>query len=235
MEVLTEPPSATPLVLAVKYKRKELPVLSNSEIQIASEPNRPCRAEVTATYKRKNNLPGLRLELERSGGKGVVLSTGKLTTEKLPGTESVVDSLPIFLAVSGVSGYGESLARVKLVFMEGTEHALSVAVRAAHPFSPRVKSVFCGRLAPSHEWSLSIPFDRHSAIAPTVGNIRVSDPVATATLESNDTLLIAGRAPVTVGRFTSSVRISFVDSAIPTIDIPVWGIVESKRAATAAQ
>lgn len=230
-QVVTDPPSPAPLLVAVSYRRSGAPVISHPEQVVRCQPGKRAKAQFRVTYHRAPDDPQVLLVPSQCTLDGFEFENCQTTTEiydsQIPGhlEQVAIDTTTVHLrSKEKVLQYGTSRTRHALRFSDGETRSLLIDVVVRHPFAPALNRVYAGRLSPSQQWSLFVPV-RYSG-SPEA--IRVSHSVRVDDVRFADQqLVIKGRAPNHAGRFSGEVKVSFEDG-VPPVHIPVTGIVISE-------
>ncbi len=228
LTLLTDPPSPTPIVLAVTYRPRGAPRLSVSELVVEATPGNTVTTQFEITHHRAPSDLRSNLKLaschwgdfhvEGNDSRTEDFDVRGDATQKL-----LIDTTTIRLRSTKAFDYGVHRSVLTLAFEHGSPTTLPVIVRVTHPFHPVMQRVFCGRLRSAAPWSVAIPYRRGS---PAFAISKVECDPATISAELTDkTLTVAGRAPAEPGRFEGRVTVTFEHDSLPPVVIPFSGIV----------
>ncbi len=229
LNVKTSPPSAAPLVLALRYRVRTPPVVSSRLLRVDAQPGERPGANFRVTFHRAPDDPQVLLSRSASNWGSFRVDAIDTTTEversTLPGDRSrlAIDTTSVQLLMPAPLEIGEHRNRLTLAFSDGSQQPLAVVVSVRHPYRVVIRQPFVGSLGPGENWSMAIP------VRVSNNNIRVSsvrcDMAGVHADAGEEKLTISGTAPATKGRFTGKLVLEFSLQEIPALEVPFSGIV----------
>lgn len=231
VELLTDPKSPTPVLMAVRFRRRDPPRVSANEILLEGTPQQAARGVFQITHRRgeeepqtllvENKCLSQELVIERVTTRTEVVDRGAST---VPG-KLAIDRTEVTVAAKALHSYGEPKGMLKLVFADNSEQMVPVRIHIPHPFVPQVTTVYAGRVRAGESWTKEIPVRRSLPEKCTVREVTSSVEQVTATMTDDGKIRLTGIGPTTAGRFAGEIIIAFAGDAAPPVKLPFFGIV----------
>ncbi len=227
----TDPPSPLPIILAVQYQRMQPPRVSHEQIEIVCDSTEVPSSELTVVHRRLPSDPVQSLDLPKCVGTDLTIHSKESRTERITldrNRDDVleVDTIVLRLQAKRPMPFGRHIGSFSLVWHDGRKQILRTEIEVSHPFAPEIRRLFVGVKPPGASWTDSVRLrKRKGSEGVSVAHVQTTVPGATVTMEDDARLAIRGRAPVDPGRFEGEVVIEYHPSSIPSLRIPVSGIV----------
>lgn len=228
IQVVTDPPANPPIHIAIIYRLLGQPVISVEELTANGDIGQVIEADFEITYHRaKSDRPITLLNSKCDWGDFTPVDIKHVTEEFELQSDAlgkiVTDRTKIHLRHNPSPVCGDFRSLLTLRFDDQSSKDLAAVVRIEHPFRLLVKRGYCGRCAAGERWAISIPY-RWDRKGGTVDRIECSVPDSSAELTPT-AILMTGMAPKTAGRFEGDLKISFRETALPPLTVPMSGLV----------
>ena len=232
IRISTEPASAEPLTVAVRYEFVPGPQPTIAELRLETAPKQLPVGEVVVIHRRA--VMDAPVMLDRAASRSAefeigeaVRSTEVVTTNVHNHDELAVDTNRIALRGRLPAGDAPRRSMVQLVWSDGTTNELPILVRQRLPLTPQLSHVYAGVLKPGMPWRQVVPCRSASDAAVPVRSVQSSDERVVARMDDKGNIEITGTAPATPGRFRAEITIHFSSDAMPALRLPVSGIVRT--------
>gem|GEM_PF-3891301 len=228
ISLVTKPASATPITLAVRYRRLDPPKVSIDQLLVEAPKGVRPEGEFQITRYRRESDKAILLDRNRSESGPFTLTAVETKTERVPtGDEPdelvVIDRTTVQLRATELSDYGDHTSQMKLVFTDGTHKRILTRIRIQHPFSPVLKQISCGQCQSGESWKARVLVKIKPALE--IDSMILQSLSGSVTIEKERWLNIEGIAPIAKGPFQGKVLVSFQDKTLPPVELNLHGNV----------
>jgi hypothetical protein len=224
LELLTDPPSPAPVVAVVAYRIRESPMLSTDRVALTIAPNTTPEANLQVTFHRALSTKPLKLDLSRSSATHFQLSPSPVNSDVNSFDNTVIDTLVVHLQGKAYTKPGRYEGLVSLAFLDGTKQSIPSIIEVPHPYSPRLRHLYLGKLTPGQTWQRSIQVDRAEGWS-NVPTAAVNGHPLSARISDDPAIQLEGTTPISSGKFESVIDLQFPSNLAPDVRIRVWGLV----------
>ena len=228
LTLVTRPASATPITLAVRYRRLDPPHVSIDSMLVESPKGVQSEGAFQVTRYRRESDVAIWLDRERTDSGPFAIAAVESKTEHVPKGEGpddhiVIDRTTVRLRARDLLDYGDHTSIMKLMFTDGTHKQIPTRIRVQHPFSPVLKRVSCGQCKAGETWKARVLVKIMPNLV--VDSMLLQDLSGSAEIENKRWLKMEGVAPATPGPFSGKVIVSFQDKSLSAVELDLHGNV----------
>ena len=228
LRVITDPPSPSPLILAVRFARQDPPRASVAELNFEATPNSVVRKQFFVTYRRPVDAASVFVkQAPHSSGRikvtAVNTRTDIVTENAATGHKLAIDTSTVEVSAQSGSQFGVEKTVLQLPCTAGNSVQVPVRVNVPHPLRFDVDRLFLGSVKADVTVTRRMRFDcREGFPLPTV---RVDGDTVRNALPGNSEISVTIRTPAAPGYFGGEFICEFEDETLPDVVIPVSGVV----------